>query len=220
MKKRAILLLPLLTTIYILSNSNVNCVDTNPEIPTIPPGVMSTNMPMTPNTTQPIEYNPTNVPAGIVIPPQDRCGSGSPNKSTDCTNSNTLTQYCCYMTPLEGGPGFCNTISPPKYEPYMKTYQLYNREFKIECDIAMGTQGTPCGTVNPEKYTDCTSHSMIDNSCCYYNSGNVTYCFWLGFSGGIGQVIPSINCAALNYAKFDHLSFFTLILFLTLNFIL
>ena len=125
------------------------------------------------------------------------CGNPSPGISTDCTSSNNQTNYCCYMTPLDGvSPNFCNWISPPEYLPSMVNYTLENSIYGIDCDIIVGTQGTPCGINHPISASNCTSFSNSTNSCCYY-TGGPNYCFWLGFKGR-GALRANVECDKLS----------------------
>jgi hypothetical protein len=124
------------------------------------------------------------------------CGNPSPANSTDCTSSNNQTTYCCYMTPYDGSPNFCNWISPPAYLPSMVNYTLENSTYGIDCDIIEGTQGTPCGVNNPLSPSNCTAFSNSTDSCCYY-TGGPNYCFWLGFKG-YGTLRANVECDRLS----------------------
>ena len=123
------------------------------------------------------------------------CGPSNPTTSTDCTKINTIFQYCCYFTPLAGGAGFCNPVSPPTFQQDMKTFPINGTTYNITCDVAPGTQASPCGIVNPQKNTDCTSKSTSTNSCCYYTNStlNVSYCLWMGMSVTVSPT-PVLDC--------------------------
>ena len=135
------------------------------------------------------------------------CGKANPTVSTDCTSVSWQQNYCCYMTPLDGGNSFCNWIGPPTILPSMEKYTLEGVEYKVDCDIQEGKQGTPCGVIGPKDYKECSSSSKSDNSCCMYVDGDLTYCFWLGYRG-LGSVVAKVTC----YSTFLSSILITLIL--------
>ena len=110
------------------------------------------------------------------------CGVLNPSKQDDCTNSSDTFNYCCYLTSASSTGGFCQPISPTKFQVSMKTWTVNGTSYGIECGIEEGKMGTPCGVVDPKNYTDCTKYSTTSNSCCYYNNPSlaVNYCFWIG----------------------------------------
>lgn len=140
------------------------------------------------------------------------CGNANPTVSTDCTSASIQTNYCCFMTPINGGDSFCNYISPPSYQVSMTTFTLEGVSYNIDCDITEGTPGTPCGIVGPSKTSDCSTFSLETNSCCYYNLDDDHYCLWLG-SKGSGQIMPTVDCGKSSYIS-------TITLFLTVLFAL
>jgi len=137
----------------------------------------------------------SNVPRILQPLTAGQCGKANPSISTDCTYANIQTNYCCFLTPISGGPSFCNRIGPTTYLPSMTAYKLEGVDYKIDCDIIEGTQGTPCGKINPATLDDCIASSTEKNSCCLYQSGNINYCLWIG-SKASGQVISSVTCSS------------------------
>jgi hypothetical protein len=142
-----------------------------------------------------------------------QCGKANPSTSTDCTFANIQTNYCCFMTPMSGGASFCSWIGPTTYLPSMTTYKLEGVNYKIDCDIPEGAQGTPCGKLNPTILDDCTAFSTDKNSCCLYQSGNINYCFWIG-SKASGQVIATVTCSSCFISAFTILSAFLITILL------
>jgi hypothetical protein len=130
-----------------------------------------------------------------------KCGIINPTVSTDCTSKNIRENYCCFMTPSDGGASFCNWISPPAYLPSMETYNLEGVDYTIDCGIVEGKQGTPCGILNPKELKDCSASSTENNSCCIYHLDDLKYCFWLGYSGK-GQVITTVTCNSTFLSSF------------------
>ena len=83
----------------------------------------------------------------------------------------------------------------------MTTYKLEGVDYKIDCDIIEGTQGTQCGKINPVTLGDCVFSSTEKNSCCLYQSGNINYCFWIG-SKASGKVISTVTCSSSFFSTF------------------
>jgi len=121
------------------------------------------------------------------------CGKANPTISTDCTSVSWQQNYCCLMTTMDGANSFCNWIGPPTILPSMEKYTLEGVEYKVDCDIQEGIQGTPCSVVAPKELKECSKASTSDNSCCMYVDGDLTYCFWLGYKG-LGSVVAKVTC--------------------------
>ena len=148
------------------------------------------------------------------LPPT--CGPERPTSSYDCTKFNNMTQYCCYIESFNNltSPS-CKPIGPTTITPDVKTIKLNNTDYKINCDIKIGSVGTPCGISNPRSLDDCSAASSHNNSCCWYhmeaNNSTIDYCFWVGQRMS-GSIIPSVQCSA-EYLNLVIIGMIMLILF-------
>lgn len=138
------------------------------------------------------QANPSStVTSGVHTLPVINCGT-NPTTSTDCTKNTTTSEYCCYLTPKAGGSSQCVKISPQNFRTTMTSYLIDKVDYKIECNISAGSVSTPCGALNPQINTDCWNSSINQNSCCFYNSNNLTHCIWMGPVSG--QISPQLVC--------------------------
>lgn len=135
----------------------------------------------------------SSIPANITMPMT--CGVPNPAQPSDCHAHNSMFLYCCHATSVTGGSSTCAPISPLGWLPSMSVYPINGTNYNVNCGVQEGAMGTPCGKLQPTKYTDCTSSSTAQNSCCMYsNSGlGINFCFWAGMSMPVSP-IPSVVC--------------------------
>jgi hypothetical protein len=145
------------------------------------------------------------------------CQSKIPRAPEDCTNLSSPNQFCCYMYPSSGGSAFCHNIGSEEMDPFLSKYEVNGFVYSVECGVNSARSTIPFGSASPDKAADCSTHSIINNSCCNYKQGNVSYCFWLG-SIGRGKITPNVNCNS-DMIKLNNVLIIFVILNLFLNFL-
>ena len=126
------------------------------------------------NSTDP--FLSTNTPVNSA----DRCGNANPSISSDCTSENNFNQYCCYLSPVDGGISICKKMTPSSFQPSITTMTVGSINYNLSCDVGEGSPASPCGSTNPQSSADCTSQSTENNSCCWYDQGSNPQCLWYG----------------------------------------
>jgi hypothetical protein len=154
-----------------------------------------------------------------VIKSQNACTSIKPNQPSDCLIQTDTNNYCCYRTDDLQTSKSCVYISKSAYTP--SQYFLNGVGYNQDCGVS--AQGRPvntgvtfynttlpanatslvlpyqtCGISNPVYSADCTNYSVLGNSCCYFQKGLATGCYWLGqrFVGNATVADYAITCSA------------------------
>ena len=138
-------------------------------------------------------------------------------KANECLKETNEDTYCCFIKPLEdSSPSMCYPCPKDKYFGNLKIN--YNKHiYSIDCGLGSTFMDNDwemtledrqvCGTLHPNKYTDCSDASIDDNTCCYYEGEDMKGCYWLGikYSGKVSKNKYTFICRS-NYIKyFSHL---------------
>jgi hypothetical protein len=89
------------------------------------------------NTSDP--FTNTNMPAVNSV---DQCGMSNPSISSDCTSENNFDQYCCFLSPVDGGTSICKKIKPSNFQPSLTTMKVGLINYNVNCDIEEVSPGT------------------------------------------------------------------------------
>lgn len=153
-----------------------------------------------------------------------QCTSASPNMNADCLSLSSSNLFCCYQT--NDGETSKKCVSSDKSLPITSTFTSGGVNYYLDCGVGAGTNtptgsyntlnvknqfinantlslpNLPCGVFNPVYLYQCSDFSQMQNSCCFYQSGSSTGCYWLGtkFVGNSTFTGGQIQCAG-SYAK-------------------
>lgn len=173
-----------------------------------------------------------------LIKSQNPCASTKPDQPSDCLVQSDSSNYCCYVTNDLQTAKSCVYMAKSAYTP--SQYFLNGVGYNQDCGLS--AQGRPvntgvtfynttlpskptslilpyqtCGISNPVVSTDCSNYSILGNSCCYFQKGLATGCYWLGqrFVGNATVADYAISCSA----NFMSLKFVLLFFVMALLFI-
>jgi hypothetical protein len=121
------------------------------------------------------------------------CRRKMPRNPSDCFSLSASPEMCCYFFPSSGGTPFCYNVPSKEYDPYMDKYEINGITYSLDCGQSFSLPTPRCGMAEPKTVNDCNKFDRIDNSCCLYNQGNVSYCFWLGHIGR-RNITQNVNC--------------------------
>jgi len=121
------------------------------------------------------------------------CRRKIPRNPSDCFSLGALPEMCCYFFPSSGGTPFCYNVPSKEYDPYMSKYEINGITYSLDCGQPYSVSTPRCGMAEPKTVHDCNKYDRIDNSCCLYNQGNVSYCFWLGHIGR-KNITQNVDC--------------------------
>ena len=150
----------------------------------------------------------------------DACTGTKPNINTDCHVNSNSNSYCCYRVDDTQTSKTCASIKKSAYTS--SQFSLNGVTYNQDCGLA--AQGRPvdtgvtfknqtststnvnslklpfnaCGVSNPILSGECTDYSIFGNSCCFFQKGLSSGCYWLGqrFVGNQTTSEFSITCAA------------------------
>jgi hypothetical protein len=113
----------------------------------------------------------------------------SPKNYTDCNIHSDENTYCCFLKPVNNNEtqNRCLSILHGKYNGD-GTINYNKIPYSIYCGMGtvMGaysttsSYGNSCGVMMPKTPEICSQFSTEQNSCCYYENGHLTGCYWLG----------------------------------------
>ena len=135
----------------------------------------------------------------------NQCYTGKKaTNTTDCTVDTDEYNYCCMLIDNLNNTNsttisqFCYNLARDSFIG-QKSISYNSNIYTLDCGSAIpGVKqaGTTCGKTNPMSVTDCSSASVITNSCCYFNFGGKSGCYWLNkvYSGPVTYGSLPLDC--------------------------